>query len=72
MISFIELINKYMNKTNKYTKRSGETLSLNDDRGDAIWQIERGKRYGNSRKARAKAKHLLRRKKRREENKKID
>jgi len=42
-----------MNAKNKYTKRTGFTLSLNDDRGEAFWQIERGPRYGNSRKARA-------------------
>lgn len=55
-----------MNKTNRYTKRSGYTKSLNDDRGDAFWQVERGSRYSQSnRKWRAKMKVKLRRKERR-------
>lgn len=55
-----------MNKRNKLTNRSEElTLSLNDDRGDATWQYERGPRYGNSRKVRSLAKKQARRKERR-------
>ena len=58
-----------MNKLNKHTKRSGMSdLSLNDDRGDATWQYDRGPRYGNARKARAKMKQLDRRKNRRDYN----
>jgi hypothetical protein len=45
-----------MKTWNKYTKRSEYTLGLNDDRVDAFWQIERGKRYGNARKSVRKAK----------------
>ncbi len=40
-------------------------LSLNEDRGDAFWQIERGPRYGNARKSRAKSKTYIRRKEKR-------
>ena len=54
-----------MNKLNKLTNRSGRTLSLNEDRGEATWQYERGHRYGNSRKARSLAKKQSRRKERR-------
>lgn len=56
-----------MNKRNKLTNRSEKgTLALNDDRGDATWQYERGPRYGNSRKARSLAKKQSRRKERRQ------
>ena len=54
-----------MKAKNKLTKRTGYTLSLNEDRGDAFWQTERGPRYGNARKARSKAKVSGRRKERR-------
>ncbi len=43
-----------MSKTkSKFSKRSSTAVSLNEDRGDASWQYERGPRYGNSRKAKA-------------------
>ncbi len=45
-----------MKKVSKFTKRTGYTLSLNADRGDATWQQERGERWGNARKAKANAK----------------
>ena len=54
-----------MKHKSKYAKRSGETLSLNADREGATWQEERGPRYGNARKAKAKQKHYERRKERR-------
>lgn len=54
-----------MKAKNKLTKRTGYTLSLNEDRGEAFWQTERGVRYGNARKARSKAKTSIRRKQRR-------
>lgn len=60
-----------MNKINKYTKRSGRILGLNEDRGEAFWQYERGPRYGVARKARAKAKHQERRKERRKSNEQL-
>lgn len=53
------------------TKRSCTTLSLNEDRGDAEWQIERGPRYGNSRKVRSKAKHQERKSSRRKERNEV-
>jgi hypothetical protein len=44
-------------KINKFNKHKNDrTLSLNEDRGDSTWQEERGERYGNSRKGRAKKK----------------
>lgn len=49
-----------MKKVSKLSTRTGYTLSLNADRGMAIWQEERGERYGNARKARAKAKVAIR------------
>lgn len=52
-------------KKSKYSIRSNYTLSLNEDRGECFWQQERGVRYGNSRKARAKAKVQKRRSERR-------
>jgi hypothetical protein len=54
-----------MKKLSKFSKRTGYTLSLNADRGDATWQQERGERYGNARKARAKAKVSIRKSDRR-------
>lgn len=54
-----------MKKKSKLPKRSGEILSLNDDRGDATWQYERGPRYGNARKSKAKENHYERKKERR-------
>jgi hypothetical protein len=54
-----------MKKISKFSKRTGYTLSLNADRGDATWQQERGERYGNSRKARAKSKVSVRKSDRR-------
>ncbi len=41
------------------------TKGLNEDRGDATWQQERGARYGNARKARSRMKVLKRRLERR-------
>lgn len=54
-----------MKHKSKFAKRSGEILSLNADREGATWQEERGPRYGNARKAKAKQKHYMRRKQRR-------
>jgi len=45
-----------MKKISRLSKNSKKILSLNENREDAWWQIERGPRYGNSRKARSKAK----------------
>lgn len=53
-----------MKVKSRLEKRSPEKLSLNANREDAFWQYERGPRYGNARKARAKAKKQLRRKER--------
>lgn len=52
-------------KDSKFSVDTRCTLSLNDDREDATWQYERGKRYGNARKAKAKQKRSLSRKTRR-------
>jgi hypothetical protein len=49
-------------KRSRLYKGSPRKLSLNDDREDAHWQVERGPRWGNSRKARSKAKRYLRKK----------
>lgn len=49
-----------MKTVSKLSTRTGYTLSLNADRGMATWQEERGERYGNARKARAKAKVAIR------------
>ncbi len=59
-----------MKKVSKLSTRTGYTLSLNADRGEATWQEERGERYGNARKARAKAKVAIRKADRRK-NKQI-
>lgn len=59
---------KKINKRSKLYKSLsplGCILSLNSDRGDAFWQTERGPRYGNARKAKAKAKRVQARKDRR-------
>lgn len=62
-----------MKKRNKLSIDTRLTLlSLNDDREGCFWQIERGPRYGNSRKARAKAKVQSRRVLRYKLNKIID
>jgi len=61
-----------MNHLNKFSKRTPRTLSLNEDRGDAFWQIERGVRYGVSRKARSKAKVYKRRLERKDKSWKYD
>ena len=50
------------------TNRNEKVIALNDDRGEATWQYERGPRYGNSRKARSLAKKQSRRKERRTQN----
>lgn len=55
-----------MKKPNKYTQPA--ILSLNDDRGDAFWQTERGPRYGVARKAIAKAKVHKRRSERKDKS----
>lgn len=55
-----------MKKRSRLAKRSGTILSLNEDRGDAWWQIERGPRYGNARHARSKAKQQGRKTQRRQ------
>lgn len=60
-----------MKKVSKLSKRTGYTISLNADRGEATWQEERGERYGNARKARAKSK-VARRKADRRKNKQIE
>ena len=49
-----------MKTVSKLSTRTGYTLSLNADRGMATWQEERGERYGNARKARAKVKVAIR------------
>jgi hypothetical protein len=54
----------YMKKS-RFSIDTRITLSLNDDREGCFWQEERGPRYGNSRKARSKAKMQLRKKFRR-------
>ena len=61
-----------MKKVSKLSKRTGYTISLNADRGEATWQEERGERYGNARKARAKAKVAIRKADRRKNKKILD
>lgn len=56
-------------KKSQLSKRSGSRLGLNRDRDGAIWQEERGPRYGNKRKYIAKKKVQARRTERRENKK---
>jgi hypothetical protein len=50
-----------MKNKSKLAKRSGETLSFNTDREGSTWQEERGPRYGNILKTKAKQKPYERR-----------
>jgi hypothetical protein len=47
-------------KKGKFSVDTRTTKGLDEDRGDAWWQEERGPRYGVSRKARAKKKRYER------------
>jgi hypothetical protein len=53
--------------SNSKKYKNKENPSLNEDRGDAWWQEERGPRYGNSRKVRSRGKVFDRRKRKRED-----
>jgi hypothetical protein len=57
-----------MKKRSRFAKRSGEILSLNENRDGKTWQEERGIRYGNARKAKSKQKIQERRIQRKIEN----
>ncbi len=54
---------------NKFSKRSG-WIDTDEDRPD--WQKDRGERYGNNRKWKAKEKWLVRKKDRREHEEKYE
>jgi hypothetical protein len=63
------MIDYMSKKSNKFSKRSG-WINVNDDRPD--WQKDRGERYGNNRRWKAKEKWLARKKDRRTYNEDID